>query len=1249
MPSPPLDPPGPARGGGAAATPAAGPIAAELRRVRARAWRVLVVGAAAILASVLISALLSVGLLDYLLRLPSWIRLGLLLCLIAGLVALARRYLLPALGFHPSLTDVALRVERTEAAARSGLRGVLASGLEFGQEPRFATPLSGLMGFQVSRQARDRFSTMPAPALVTYRGTRQSLLALALCILGLLGVFALAGPKLTSIGLARAVLPWTGAEWPKRTELADATQRDVHPLGTGLPLRVALTRTDRAPGETPVIARYRLLTAGQPGPTSRVQLTGQGRLISVPSEKAPREGELYERLIEPAALAMTAPNAAAELEYWFETRDDSTPPRRVRLVQPPSVVSARAEVVPPAYASATPAAGFVSGERDLGPGSDQRAVVGPVLGGSRVALTLKLSKAVPGPPGQDPETVRAFLADAIPGAEFESLAATFSGDRWVLSWSAGRSVRLSVQPADEFGIRAPDEAAFSIDVLEDRPPSATIVEPREDEAVLATAQVAVTGEGRDDVGIAALALSHQPARAAKGSIGAAPEPQEPAVELAARAFGGDSGPVQAQAALSASLDLGALAGAELKPGDEVWLFATATDTYDLAGERHAPVRSAPRKLRIISAEQLVDQIRSELSALRRAAMRLEGDQARAREAVSGGQVSPEDRRAQAAITQQIGQQVDALQRLQQRARRNNLRDEGIQGLLADLQGLLSEAQGQSDQASAALESAAQRQADQDRPTSLNQAQQESIGRAQDQVRDALARMAEMLDKGEDGWVLSRTLQRLLEQQRELQARTRQSGERTMGKRADDLTPGERAELEQLSEQQQRLSAAARRALEALSDRSRQMEKVDATQAQGMRNAADRGRQEQVPEKMEQASRDINQNQTSSAESEQEEATRALEAMLNDLNDARRSRDQALRRVLADLMKQLEQLIRDQDTQIASLERAREESAYDGLDRPMMALNAATDTAAATARGDRSTASIASIIDRASRNQSDAISALRGSPVDAEKADQGERESLRLLRLARAEAQKLQDAAEKAENDRRKAELRQAYRELLELQVALQGETEPFLGKAPDRRDRLKVRALGERQESLRNRLEELKGKTAELAEPGVFEYAHQRLDQSTSVAAKRLMNAQADAIVARHQASAVRILKALMDALDDRAREEDEFREEQDSGGGSGSGSGGGAKQPLIPPIAELKLLRDMQQEARDMTRAIDDSRESAAENEIPALGQFQRDLAKRAEELLKKQAQQGDPSGQPRREPVGQGRDPEPKEPNRD
>lgn len=1204
------------------------PLVAILGRLRARARMVLLAASVATLLATVLAVVLALGLLDFALRTPMWLRLGVLIAGIAAAIFAMSRWLLPAWRFRPSLIETALRLERSEAGRKTGLRGILASGLELAYNPPDTAIGRGLAGHVID-SAKRAASSVRASAILNPAPARHGLAMLAACTAIVAMVVLAVGPGLATTGALRILAPWAGAEWPKRTAVVDATDVEVHPLGTSLPLRAAVTRSDREPEQTRVAARYRLVTSSGAETTRRIMLAWQGHTVGLKGDSGDlRLGQVYERLVEPSALAAAAgvdPAEVAEFEYWFETDDDRTRARRIKLVHPPSVLSARASITVPEYveqAAKSERSTFVSGVRELGAGNDQRAIVGPVLAGSMIELTIRLNKPVRTPAQgasgdemQRDEVARA-LASVLPGLEItDDLQMQFGPETWRLSWPARRSIRIGVEPVDEYGIAKLEESVFSFDIVEDRPPSGTIVEPREDEAVLATAVVEVAGEGRDDVGVASISLEQQIARPVRGSAGGAPEASTERTVLTAREWGSGGAPIQAT--VSGRLDLSTLA---LNPRDEVWLTALVVDGFiGFNGERHEPVRSAARRLRIISEEELVDQMRAELGALRRVAMRLDEEQAQVQNAVREGEVSGADATRQSALTQRIQQQTSTVQRLMERLERNQLQDEALSGLLEDINSLFRGASRDSNRAAAQMESAAR---DEHEATQLTPQQAEAIDQSQEAVRDQLGRMAEMLDRGEDSWVMSRTLQRLLQQQRDAQSQTERFGEQTMGRRAEDLTPQERAELQRLQERQEQLAQSARQAMEDLEERAAQMQQADPAQAAAMQQAAERGRQQQVAQRMQEAGESLEQNQTSSATAQQQEAINALEQMLADMNDAQRQRDQALRRMLANLIESLERLVADQTAQIEQLVEAIASDLFDGLDNPMIALSQNTLAVAETARSDRSTVTVAEPLDRAARAQSDAIAALRAAPVRSVQAQQHQIESRRMLVEALEEARRLQQQAQQRDQQRQRAELRRIYREALEEQVAIRGQAEQYFGREIDRRDRMSLRGLGERQEALRLRLDELRRESEDIADAAVFDFAHERLDAAAMLAAKRLRGGHADRAVERNQNSAVRILASLVEALRDLERD-DEFRDDGEGGGGGGGGGQGGEPPPLLPPLAELRLLRGLQQGAAELTRELDEARDESAATELNQLGDLQDSLRIRGEELMQKLQQQ--------------------------
>ncbi|MCI0350754.1 MAG: hypothetical protein L0Z53_15120, partial [Acidobacteriales bacterium] len=101
-------------------------VISELQRLRQRSRVMLVLQRASLILACVLGAIIALIAFDFVLRLPSAFRLVLLL---GGAVALAYsifRYLRVAIAFSPSLTQLALRVERVFPA----VSGRLASSVE---------------------------------------------------------------------------------------------------------------------------------------------------------------------------------------------------------------------------------------------------------------------------------------------------------------------------------------------------------------------------------------------------------------------------------------------------------------------------------------------------------------------------------------------------------------------------------------------------------------------------------------------------------------------------------------------------------------------------------------------------------------------------------------------------------------------------------------------------------------------------------------------------------------------------------------------------------------------------------------------------------------------------------------------------------------------------------------------------------------------------------------------------------------
>jgi len=565
----------------------------RLESIRRTARLLLALRVAGWLIAGVLAAAAAVAGLDYLLRLPGWVRLVALAAAVATGGWYIWRKLAPALRMRPTLVDVALRLERAGPA----LRGQLASAVDMARAG----------DHRADRLVR-RMAGTTLPDVLRRRPTY----AAAACAVALLaGWTALAATSPQAAGLAaeRILLPLGTARWPSRTEITLAQADRYHPLGQPLPLRGVLTRTDQPEGRTRVDAWYRL----GDGPATRIALTAQG-----PDPAG--QGELYERLVNPLGPARASTLAATqnpgqgqqlELTYWLQTKDDTTEPATITLVRPPRVLSVAADVTPPPYAAPARSAaalglGESSGRVPIAIGRDGGGSVGPILAGSAVTLQLRLSKPadvlVPddAPPRADPEP-RALQIS--PGDD---------GRTATLSLRPGASRSLVVELRDEYGVASAAPLTLTLEVTPDADPTAAVVLPSLDESVLATARIDLAGEARDDVGLSRVTLEAQPLRPPAGSMGAPPEPDGQAIELAT--LSPQDAPLELRVGASADMD-----ALDLRPGDELWVRALAADL------RGRPVAaSSPRKLRII-AESVTKNDRFDaavLADLTRADLRL---------------------------------------------------------------------------------------------------------------------------------------------------------------------------------------------------------------------------------------------------------------------------------------------------------------------------------------------------------------------------------------------------------------------------------------------------------------------------------------------------------------------------------------------------------------------------------------------------------------------------------------------------
>ncbi|RMD60377.1 MAG: hypothetical protein D6824_09625 [Planctomycetota bacterium] len=1180
-----------------------------------------------ILFAVVVAAALTLGALDYALRFPAWVRGAHLVLGGGGLLFALWRWVLAAARLRPDPASLALRLERR----RPELRGVLAAAVDLTSPAAMqrAGALERALALRVARAAMERWRSEAVRDVVRLEPALQGAALTAVAAATLLAV-TLVSPQLTRTGAQRLFMPWKAdAQWPRRTAVADAVALTVHPRGVALPLRAALLRSTQSPERTDVYVRYRYIRNGQAGPFRRELLMYQRQeaLISDPAKLrragvGTREahGALFERIVDADAEG---------LEYSFETADDATPLRRIQLIEPPRVVEASARIDPPVYAAAAQA----PLEVDLGDGRDERAVAPAALAGSTVALTLRLNKPVAAK-----QEDKAWLAEVFSDEALAAVAPTLSlaeeaEDVWTLRFVLEDAVRLPVRLKDEYGLAALDPSVFRFRVVQDAPPSVAFLEPEADKSVLPTAVVPLHAEARDDVGLAKLAVTMQLATPEGASgPGGALTPHGPPRQLAVVEG-------QGEALLERRLTLD-LAPLGLSPGDEVRLEAQAVDLRASVAASPEP-RLASRTLRVISQTQFVEEMQRALGAIRQDAIRIDERQKELIERLERIPPRLDDaRRGQAVVTRRIERQEQAVERLTQRIDENALDDEALQQLLQQAKQLLQRARARSEASQNALDEAAQRQqaleeredqggaAPDDQERAALQEQLKQGQRAQEQVRADLRRLAELLDRGEDAWVSRRKLEDLARAQAELAQQSGQLARQTAGKTQDELTPQQRSELARIAEAQARLAEQARQTTEELLQKAQELREQDPAAAQGLARAAQRSRERRVAQTMEQAAQEAQRNQLGQASRTQRQAQQDLEQMLRDLEQGQQEREQVLRRALASLLDAIDSLIRSQEAELRRLEQARNDDTPRGLDQGMIALNAnALGVLDEASQAGPELAPVADLLGQAVDAQTRAIVALRpktGAPR-LEEAQRREGESLDLLKQAYDEARRIeQELAEKAVQ-RQRDQLRAMYLDLLAQQIELRDAAASLAEKRKlSRRDRRESEKLAQRQRGLADALQEAVATMEGLDEAQVLQFANDAVAGAFADAADALAQAS-PAQAVPPQSRAVSLLQGIVKALRQQKERDDELRDAPGAGGGGGNGNQ--QRRQIVPPLAELRILRELQADLAQRTRL---AAEHAQDSDVVLLGQEQEQLKTLGEALIERLQRQQGPGAAP-------------------
>jgi hypothetical protein len=784
---------------------------------------------------------------------------------------------------------------------------------------------------------------------------------------------------------------------------------------------------------------------------------------------------------------------------------------------------------------------------------------------------------------------------------------------------AENSLRFHIRGRDLDGFENSGLEEYELIVRPDQMPMVQIELPRRNEERTAEAVVPLQLVAEDDFGIQTARLVVD--RLVVASDGGKGEERAKHWEIplieGGKADAGiswaraDSAPDRLRYRGNYDWQLGQLQKAQLKSGDVLEYHVEVTDNYSLNGQTHAAVPSGKLRISILSQEEFANRITEEIRLAAQQVGEMKKSQARTKEETStlkddtknkakmdAGDQAVADRlvNQQSTVASQAQQIAGKMQDIGQRLEENKSPNQELKQTAKDVQEILrqaaenpmKEALGKLSQSR--QENQGQRNQDLDQAQAAQQQSGEELQKALDRM-GSVGNLQQIMDRIKD----------LLARQQEVSKQTQEIAKNNLGKKPEEMAEGDRKKLEKNAQDQQRLADQTNKTLADMQNLAEQLKKSDEATASAMKQSAETGQQQQVPQKQSKAAQSAQQNQQSSAQANQKQAELGLEMMLNDLREAERRKLEELARKLEELQQQVAHLIKRQaghnldDLTLQGGEKINKMDAkvladlVSKADRPKdeqpSALPQLTAGQEQTERNTRDIgkttedlpngAEPAAILTKAAGKMERAIVFLRDSKLDPA-FDPWQTEALRALVDAKSVVDEQKRKVDEKRQQQQKDAIRVVYEKIKAEQIALNGET-TRLDRAPknadgmlNRVDAVKLGQLPSEQGKLADRIKALDEDLAALGSV-VYTWANKDIASAMGQLKGDLAKPDTGKPTQTQENRVVAQLDAMIKNLAIKPLEK-KFDQRESAGGGGGSGA------PPLPPEAELRLLRALQE-----------------------------------------------------------------------
>ena len=489
----------------------------------------------AILLTGVIGLLVGEAIVDWLMPLPSAVRIA-LLTVGAGVIGyLLYKYLVQPLRASLTLRDVALNVERNHP----DLEDRLVSAIEFGNRES-ADPIEAHMLQRLLTDTLERVKGIDFKATIDHSRTRKHVGIAALVIVGCC-VLSLLFPVEIRTSLLRVLVPWEKTD-PILTTKLTVEPGDARILrGKSLPIHVTVTGRS---------AEKVVLTYGSIGEqnVSASEIKTVEQQINMLPNPDDKRGFAYEIF-----------NIAAGMEYYITANEVTSERYTVEVFEMPKVTEISVAYTYSDYTGLKPVVQTGTG--------DIQAVVG-----TQAEIKLTTNKAI--------QTASIAISNSdndLPRADSQQLIA-ISGNTLTTSIDVVQDGTYTIELLciDGFNNEIPIE--YMIKAIPDAVPEVVIKEPGRDVKATKLGEVEIIAEATDDYGVAELKLMYR--------VGS-DELQELVMESSVSTSIVDSGSATDSRPVADGIYTFYLEEFDVEPGDVISYYAHATDNNTRTGPGEA--------------------------------------------------------------------------------------------------------------------------------------------------------------------------------------------------------------------------------------------------------------------------------------------------------------------------------------------------------------------------------------------------------------------------------------------------------------------------------------------------------------------------------------------------------------------------------------------------------------------------------------------------------------------------------------